>query len=154
MSGLLDKLGVKVEDMKSSPLKAEPSGVPADLAGGARGAAAVVNDTYDWFKSLVATRRQSARRSSAPCRRRVFNGRQALPLKLVDELGGEREAIAWLEREKGVAKDLPVRDWRPRGDRATLDLWTCGGRRRRRPRLRRARREASPRGRFGGGREP
>ena len=47
---------------------------------------------------------------------RVFNGRQALGLKLVDELGGERDAIAWLEREKGVAKDLPVRDWEPRGD--------------------------------------
>ena len=44
---------------------------------------------------------------------RVFTGRQGVPLKLVDAIGGEREAIAWLESEKGVAKDLPVRDWRP-----------------------------------------
>ena len=42
---------------------------------------------------------------------RVFNGRQGLPLKLVDALGGEREAIAWLEHEKGVASHLPLRDW-------------------------------------------
>jgi protease-4 len=54
----------------------------------------------------------------------VFNGRQALPLKLVDELGGEREAIAWLERERNVAKNLPVRQWRPRSDRS-FDLWTA-----------------------------
>jgi protease-4 len=43
---------------------------------------------------------------------RVFTGRQGLPLKLADALGGEREAIQWLESEKGVAKNLPVRDWR------------------------------------------
>ena len=34
---------------------------------------------------------------------RVFTGRQGLELKLVDKLGGEREAIAWLESAKGVA---------------------------------------------------
>ena len=43
---------------------------------------------------------------------RVFTGRQGLPLKLVDRIGGEREAIEWLETEKGVAKRLPVRDWK------------------------------------------
>ena len=42
----------------------------------------------------------------------MFTGRQGLPLKLADAIGGEREAIQWLESEKGVAKDLPVRDWR------------------------------------------
>ena len=42
---------------------------------------------------------------------RVFTGRQGVELKLVDRIGGEREAIAWLETEKGVAKGLKVRDW-------------------------------------------
>ena len=37
---------------------------------------------------------------------RVFTGRQGVPLKLVDAIGGEREAIAWLESEKGVAEGL------------------------------------------------
>ena len=55
---------------------------------------------------------------------RIHTGHQALPLKLVDELGGEREAIAWLEREKGVAKDLPVREWRPRSDSGRFGLWS------------------------------
>ena len=39
---------------------------------------------------------------------------RALPLKLADAIGGEREAVAWLESDKGVAKDLPVRDYRPK----------------------------------------
>ena len=61
---------------------------------------------------------------------RVFTGRQALTLKLVDELGEERDAIAWLEREKGVAKDLPVRDWEPRGELRAFRSSLGGGRRR------------------------
>jgi protease-4 len=44
---------------------------------------------------------------------RVFTGRQAIGLKLVDQLGGEREAIAWLEQGKKVPHGLPVRDWKP-----------------------------------------
>ena len=37
----------------------------------------------------------------------VFTGRQGLKNKLVDELGGEKEAIAWLE-SKDIDKDLEV----------------------------------------------
>jgi protease-4 len=44
---------------------------------------------------------------------RVFTGRQGVPLKLADAIGGEPEAIDWLQKEKGIAKNLPVRDWRP-----------------------------------------
>ena len=43
---------------------------------------------------------------------RVFTGRQALELKLVDQLGDEKAAIAWLVAEKKVKSDLPVRDYR------------------------------------------
>ena len=38
-------------------------------------------------------------------------------MKLVDKIGGERDAVAWLEQTKGVAKDLPIRDWKPSSDR-------------------------------------
>ena len=31
----------------------------------------------------------------------IFTARQGLPLKLVDAFGGEREAVAWLETERG-----------------------------------------------------
>jgi protease-4 len=43
---------------------------------------------------------------------RVFTGRQAADLKLVDQLGDEKTAIAWLAAQKGVKSDLPVRDYK------------------------------------------
>jgi protease-4 len=43
---------------------------------------------------------------------RVFTGHQAVGLKLIDQLGDEKTAIAWLEQEKGIKKDLPVRDYK------------------------------------------
>ncbi len=43
----------------------------------------------------------------------VFTGRQALDRKLVDSLGGEREAIAWLGT-KGVDEKLRVVEWEPK----------------------------------------
>ena len=45
---------------------------------------------------------------------RVFTGRQGVALKLVDEIGDERAALAWLAREKNVDPQTPVRDYRLR----------------------------------------
>jgi len=42
---------------------------------------------------------------------RVFTGHQAADLKLIDELGDERTALAWLGKEKGVDTNLPVRNY-------------------------------------------
>jgi protease IV len=125
LTKLLDTVGVRVEEIKSTPLKAEPSPFHPTSPEARAALQEVVGNTYDWFKRLVAERRGLNEGDlGVVSSGRVFNGRQALPLKLVDELGGEREAVAWLEREKGVAKDLPVRQWRPRDNRS-LNLWTA-----------------------------
>ena len=42
---------------------------------------------------------------------RVFTGRQGVGLKLVDGLGNEKTALAWLAKEKKVPADTPVRDY-------------------------------------------
>ncbi len=39
---------------------------------------------------------------------------RAFPLKLVDELGDEKTAIAWLAKEKNIDPKTPVRDFRLR----------------------------------------
>ena len=114
VSGLLDKVGVKVESVKSSPLKAEPSGFTPTSPEARAALAAVVGDTYAWFKNLVAERRgMDGAQVATVSDGRVFSGRQSVPLKLVDELGSERQAIAWLETARKVPKDLPVTDWKP-----------------------------------------
>src|SRR5580692_2119411 len=113
-SGLLDKIGVKFESVKSSPLKAAPNGMEPTSEGARAAMAALVADSFDWFKGLVKDRRHMSDDELAQVDDgRVFTGRQGVPLKLVDALGGEREAIAWLQTEKGVTKDLPIRDWKP-----------------------------------------
>src|SRR4051812_2138075 len=124
LSKLLGTLGVNVEEIKSAPLKAEPSPFHPTSPEARAALQQIVADTFDWFKNLVAERRRmNGAEVGAVSSGRVFSGRQGVGLKLVDELGGEREAVAWLEREKKVAKDLPVRDWKPRG-RSEFDLWT------------------------------
>lgn len=118
VSGLLDKVGVKVESVKSSPLKAEPSGFTPTSPEARAALAAVVGDTYSWFKALVAERRgMDGAQVGTVSDGRVFSGRQSVPLKLVDELGSERQAVAWLESARKVPKDLPVKDWKPATDR-------------------------------------
>jgi protease IV len=124
LSELLNKVGVQVEEIKSTPLKAEPSGYKPTLPEARVALQQVVNDTYEWFKGLVTERRHlTPEELAAVSTGQVFNGRQSLPLKLIDQLGTERDAIAWLEREKGVARGLPIRDWEPRGD-SSLSFWT------------------------------
>jgi protease-4 len=43
---------------------------------------------------------------------RVFTGRQAIALKLADEIGREQEAIDWLVKTSHIDRDTQVRDWR------------------------------------------
>jgi protease IV len=110
---LLDTVGVKVEDVKSSPLKASPNGFEPTSPEARAALAALVNDSFTWFKALVKERRaMSDEQLQIVSDGRVFTGRQGMELHLVDHLGGEQEAIDWLQKEKNIAKDLPVRDWK------------------------------------------
>jgi protease IV len=118
LTGLMGQIGVKMEAVKSAPLKAEPSPFTPTSPEARAAMQAVVNDTYDWFKNLVRERRRlNEGELSTASTGQVFSGRQAVPLKLVDKIGSERDAVAWLEQTRGVAKDLPVRDWKPSSDR-------------------------------------
>lgn len=113
VSKLLDNVGVKVESIKSSPLKAAPNGLEPTSEAARAAINSLVVDSYDWFKDLVKDRRKlNDSELAVVADGRVFTGRQGLQLKLIDAFGGEREAVAWLEQEKGVAKGLPVREWK------------------------------------------
>lgn len=123
-SKLMETVGVKMEEIKSSPLKAAPNPFEPVTPEAREAVAAMIADSYAWFRNLVKERRKLDEAGvAAVADGRVFTGRQGLGLKLVDRIGGEREAIAWLETERGVAKGLPVRDWKkPRGRLESLGL--------------------------------
>ena len=73
----------------------------------------VVNDTYDWFVGLVIERRGLDRSQAyALSDGSIYTGRTALEKRLVDEIGGEDEALAWLAEAKDISADLPVKNWR------------------------------------------
>lgn len=115
VSKLLDTVGVSVEKIKSSPLKAEPDGFTPTSDAAKAAINALVVDSYGWFKGLVQQRRgMSDAELAAVDDGRVFTGRQSLPLKLIDQIGTEKDSVAWLE-SKGISKDLPIRDWKPDG---------------------------------------
>ncbi|MGE3988162.1 signal peptide peptidase SppA [Pseudorhodoplanes sp.] len=109
---LLKTVGVKVEDVKSSPLKAAPNGFEPTSPEARAALASIVMDSYDWFKELVSKRRNLEGEPLAKVADgRVFTGRQALDLKLIDQLGNEQTAIAWLAKEKGIDPKTPVRNY-------------------------------------------
>ncbi len=54
---------------------------------------------------------------------RIVTGRVGVETRLIDAIGGESEAIAWLEDEREVAEDLPVHTWYPKPDEGLGGIW-------------------------------
>src|SRR5258707_12183010 len=112
-SDLLKTVGVKVEEVKSSPLKAAPNGFEPTSPEARAALDALVKDSYAWFPRLVKERRgMDDAFVEKVADGRVFTGRQAVDLKLIDQLGDEKTAVAWLVANKNVKSNLPVRDFK------------------------------------------
>jgi protease IV len=115
VSQLLGTVGVKMEEVKSGPLKAEPSGTHPVPEAARVVMQEMVNDGFTWFKGLVRERRKL---DTATVDRlsdgRVYSGRQALAVKLIDDLGTEVEARAWLESEKKIDSKLETITRKPK----------------------------------------
>jgi protease-4 len=110
---LLKTLGVKVETVRSTPLKANPNGFEPTSPEATAALDAIVKDSYAWFRGMVQDRRKlSAEELDKVADGRVFTGRQAIGNKLIDQIGDEQTAIDWLAKNKGIDAKLPVRDWR------------------------------------------
>ena len=111
--GLLDKLGLSAEAIISGPLKDQPSFTHGLSPAGREYLQGLVGDLFGQFVTMVATARhleESQVRALADGR--AYSGKQALSLGLIDQLGGEADARAWLAKEAHVPEDLPIRDLR------------------------------------------
>ena len=109
---MLGKLGIKMQEVRSGTLKAVPSPFRPLDDNAREMTQEMVAEAKDWFMEMVATRR-SINPEAIPglTEGRIYSGRQALKHKLIDELGGEEEAVAWLEEKRQVQKDLKIIDW-------------------------------------------
>lgn len=124
VSKLLDTLGVKMEELKSGDLKAEPSPFKP-LSDKAREVSnQMIQDSFAWFMGLVAERRKlPLDKVKILSDGRVYTGRQAVAEKLIDELGGEEKAVEWMKKEKKLPEDIAIEDWKvPAEDRGLLGL--------------------------------
>ena len=109
ITGLLAKLGIEAEAIKSAPLKAVPSPLERLSDEGRAATKRLVDDMYDMFVSMVAERRDLSReRAIELSDGRIYTGRQARAANLIDTLGGESEAREWLAG-RGVPRSLPSR---------------------------------------------
>ncbi len=115
VSELLGKLGVKVNEIKSGPLKAQPSPfAPADETS-KKVAQDMIMEGQRWFLGLVQSRRSVKTTDIAGLEQgRIFSGREAQSVKLVDEIGGEAEVLRYLRDKRNVPKDLKIVDWKPK----------------------------------------
>ena len=109
VSQLLDRLGIQPQVIASGPLKDQPSLFRPLTEEGRAALSRVVGDLYDQFVAIVAAgRHMDTARVRTLADGRVFTGRQALEAGLIDAIGGEREARAWLAAERDVPESLPV----------------------------------------------
>jgi protease-4 len=111
ITDLLQKIGVTPIEIKSSPLKAQPSPFEKLSPEARRVNQDVVDDIYAMFVRMTAERRHmSPDKVRQLADGRVYTGRQAVANGLIDKIGAESDALAWLNQERGVAKGLPVRE--------------------------------------------
>ncbi len=121
ITGMLYKLGIKPESLKSGPLKAVPS--PTEpMTGEARIATqALVLDLFDFFIDLVAERRPLGRAQVLQLADgRVYTGRQAVANGLVDAIGGETAARDWLAEAKDIPRKIRAVTVKPKRERTKL----------------------------------
>jgi len=106
---LLDTIGVDFDKVASGPLKAEPD-FDEPMEGAPRASiAALVDDSFQWFVDVVAERRGLTRPETlALADGRIMTGRMGIETKLIDQIGGELEAVAWLEADRDIPADLKV----------------------------------------------
>lgn len=109
LSGLMDKVGIEMQEVKSAPLKAEPNPYHKPSPAALAVTRDLIQSSYDWFLNLVSTRRHI---DLAEARKlgdgRVYTGFQAAQNGLIDEVGGEAQAVAWLAKTAHISSSLPV----------------------------------------------
>ena len=108
---MANKVGIKFNNYKSSPLKGAPSpfektNPKIDMVVGQ-----TVNDSYRFFADLVLDRRKNKIKETDHQKvtdGRIFNGRQALKIGLVDQVGGKKDATLYLKKNHNI-KDTEVK---------------------------------------------
>ena len=114
-SELLDKIGVKVKAIKSSPMKAEPNPFNPASEESVAMIDRLIQDSYKWFVEIVADRRNMKEFEVLKLADgSIFTGSQSLDNGLIDAIGGQEKAVEWLNKEKNIPEALEVIEHKPK----------------------------------------
>lgn len=113
VTGLLDKLGIEPQTIKSGPSKAVPNPME-DLTPTARQQLQdIIDELQTMFLEMVSSRRD---KSVAALRviagdGRIMTGASAADVGLIDQVGDQNDARLWLQSTHDVSTELPVIEW-------------------------------------------
>lgn len=114
------KLGIGLDTIKSRPLKGTPSPFEKLTPESTQALQDVIDDFYNVFVDMVSERRKISRSQVLKLADgRVYTGLQAFNNKLIDEVGGEKEALEWLRKDKKIPSSIEVKEvklYRPRDE--------------------------------------
>lgn len=118
---LAQKIGIKPIVIKSGPYKASPNPLEKLTSEQTVVIQGVIKDFFNWFVGIVAERRNlSLDAAEKLADGRIYTGRQALEVKLIDELGGDKEAMQWLIKTHKISHSLDIKDVKEESDSPTL----------------------------------
>lgn len=108
-SKIADKVGYNVEIIRTGNMKGEPSPYKNMNPEVRSVLQESVNDFYNVFVDIVAKHRNLDRETVLKLADgRIYTGLQASKNGLIDEIGGEKNAIKWLINNKGLSSKIPI----------------------------------------------
>lgn len=121
VSQLADKLGIHSVTIKSGPMKDVPDIAEPMTPEQRKIVGELVSDAYAHFTGMIVERRHlSEEEVHKLADGRVYTGNQAYELKLIDALGGNEEALAWLAETKKIDPELEIYKIEPEPEYSSL----------------------------------
>ncbi|MDH5796641.1 MAG: signal peptide peptidase SppA [Anaplasmataceae bacterium] len=104
---LFDKLGIKTQIFRAGDAKSPPFEKLTPEA--IQNMNSNIKSLHEYFISLVSKERSlNIERVRDIANGSVYNGMEALKLGLIDQIGGEKEALEWLYNNK-ISRSLPIK---------------------------------------------
>lgn len=112
-SKLMKNVGVSVDLVRSDPLKAAPGPFSPASPEARQVLQDMINESHEWFMGLVVRyRKMDKARVRKLADGRIYSGQTAKVNGLIDAIGGEREALAWLRKTHKLPKSMKVLEWK------------------------------------------
>ncbi|MCY4031709.1 MAG: signal peptide peptidase SppA [Hyphomicrobiales bacterium] len=109
---MAESIGIEPHTIASGPLKGQPNLFEKPSKEALEATRESIEESYKWFVSLVAEQRGFEHgQALGLADGRIYTGRQALDVDLIDQIGEEQDALVWLDDTHNIQSDLGILDW-------------------------------------------